>query len=161
MLGVTLLSGVTDYRSIERALKYGVLFLLTVFAGCFLGEFLGGRPLHVLNYLLVGAALCLFFLALLALSEIRGFVVAYVVAGLASTGTIVAYAMAVMKRARAVRALGLVLSGIFGYLFLVVRLEDLSLIAGTVLLFVLLGAVMFATRHLQLEETSKPLRIQG
>ncbi|GAB5561574.1 MAG: cell envelope integrity protein CreD [Synoicihabitans sp.] len=156
VFGVALLSGVTDYQSIERALKYGLLFLLTVFSGCFLGEFLGGRPLHVLNYLLVGAALCLFFLALLALAEVWGFGWAYLCAGLASTGLIVVYARAVMQRARAVNALGLVLGGIFSYLFLVLRLEDLSLLAGTVLLFLLLAAVMFATRHLQFEEISAP-----
>ncbi len=150
--GVVLLSGVTDYRAVERALKYGILFLITVFAGCFLGEFLGGRPLHVLNYLLVGAALCLFFLALLALAELVGFGAAYALAALASVGLIVTYARAVMREGKAVGALAMVLGGIFGYLFLVLRMEDLSLIAGTVLLFVLLGAIMYATRHLRFEE---------
>lgn len=154
--GVTLLAGVTDYRSVERALKYGMLFLLTVFTGCFLGEFLGGRPLNVLNYFLVGAALCLFFLALIALAELVGFRAAYALAALASTSLIVSYAKAVMREGRAVRALAMVLGGIFGYLFLVLRMEDLSLVAGTVLLFVLLGAVMFATRHLRFEDLATP-----
>lgn len=153
--GVALLSGITDYRSVERAIKYGILFLITVFAGCFLGEFLGGRPLHVLNYLLVGAALCLFFLALLALSELVGFGGAYVLAAVASVGLIVTYARAVMREGRAVRALAMVLGGIFGHLFLVLRMEDLSLIAGTVLLFALLGAIMYATRHLQFDENPR------
>ncbi len=44
--------------------------------------------------------------------------------------------------------------GIFGYLYFVLRLEDLSLVSGTALLFVLLGAVMYATRHLHFDETA-------
>jgi inner membrane protein len=128
------------------------LFLITIFAGLFLGEFLGGRPLHLLNYILVGAALCLFFLALLALAEITGFGLAYGLATLASVGLIMSYARAVLREPRAVGSLAVLLGGIFGYLYMVLRLEDFSLIAGTVLLFVLLGAVMFVTRHLRPED---------
>jgi inner membrane protein len=150
--GVRLLPGITDYRSVERAINYGALFLITIFAGLFLGEFLGGRPLHLLNYILVGAALCLFFLALLALAEITGFGLAYGLATLASVGLIMSYARAVLREPRAVGSLAVLLGGIFGYLYMVLRLEDFSLIAGTVLLFVLLGAVMFVTRHLRPED---------
>ncbi|MCC5022936.1 MAG: inner membrane CreD family protein [Candidatus Synoicihabitans palmerolidicus] len=51
--------------------------------------------------------------------------------------------------------MGLLLTGIYGGLFLVLRLEDLSLVAGTVLLFGLLGAVMYVTRHLQFEDSAQ------
>lgn len=152
VFGVALLPGITDYRAVERAINYGALFLITIFTGLFLGEFLGGRPLHVLNYILVGAALCLFFLALLALAELVGFGWAYVVAALASVGMILSYARAVLASGPAVGRLATLLVGIYGYLYLVLRMEDLSLIAGTVLLFVLLGAVMYVTRHLRAED---------
>ncbi|MCC5022937.1 MAG: inner membrane CreD family protein [Candidatus Synoicihabitans palmerolidicus] len=66
---MTLVQAVDDYRTVARAIKYSILYLVTVFAGFFLGEIRGGKPLHVLNYLLVGAALCLFYLGLLALAE--------------------------------------------------------------------------------------------
>ena len=151
--GVHLLPGVTDYRAVERSIKYGILFLVTVFAGFFLAEMLGGRSLHLLNYLLAGAALCLFFLALLALAELLGFGIAYLAAALAATGLIVAYASAVLGGLKPASGMGALLGGIYGYLYLVLQLEDLSLLTGTVLLFVLLGAVMFATRNLQFEES--------
>jgi inner membrane protein len=66
--GVDLLESVNAYRAIERAIKYGVLFIALVFATFFLGEAAGGARLNALNYLLVGAALCLFYLGLLALA---------------------------------------------------------------------------------------------
>ncbi len=150
--GVSLLPGVTDYRAIERAVTYGILFLVTVYAGYFLSEMMGGRSLHLLNYLLVGAALCLFFLALLSLAELTGFGVAYGVAAVATTGLIVSYSRAVLGGGRQAGGMAVLLGGIFAYLFLVLRLEDLSLVSGTALLFVLLGGVMYATRHLQFDE---------
>jgi inner membrane protein len=152
--GVVILPGVTDYRAVERAVKYGILFLVTIFTGCFLSDLLGGRSLHLLNYLLVGSGMCLFFLALLALAELMGFSMAYLLAAGASTMLVVGYAHAVMGGVKRTLGMAALLSGIFGYLYLVLRMEDLSLISGTVLLFVLLGAVMYATRHLSFDKTT-------
>jgi inner membrane protein len=39
------------------------------------------------------------------------------------------------------------LGGVYGYLFFVLQMEDLSLLAGTVALFALLAAVMYVTRR--------------
>ncbi|MCF3651248.1 cell envelope integrity protein CreD [Synoicihabitans lomoniglobus] len=152
--GVGLVPEVGEYRTIERAIKYGILFLVTVFAGFFLGEVVGGRSLHVLNYLLVGAALCLFYLALLALSEFWRFGWAYIAAAGASTLLVGLYATAVMGARKPAGVLGLLMAGIYGYLYFVLQLEDVALVGGTVLLFGLLGAVMYATRHLRFDDAT-------
>src|SRR4051812_47495847 len=57
------------YRMVERSLKHGVLVLALVFAAFFLFEVVAGLRLHAVHYILVGAALCLFYLALLAMGE--------------------------------------------------------------------------------------------
>lgn len=146
--GVSLLPAVSDYLIVERAMKYGLLFFVTIFGGFFLFEITGARSLHGLNYLLVGGAVCLFYLALLSLSEFWAFGWAYLVAASAATGLILLYAKAVLRDGRSLGVVTGELGGIFGYLFLVLQMEELSLVAGTVLLFVLLGAIMYATRNL-------------
>ena len=55
---------------VERALKHSVLILTLVFTAFFLLETLGGLRLHAVHYGLIGAALCLFYLVLLALGEV-------------------------------------------------------------------------------------------
>ena len=75
--GVDFLAGIDTYRNVERAIKYGALFLVLVFATFFLFEVLARLRIHPFQYLLVGADLCLFYLGLLALSEFIPFGTAY------------------------------------------------------------------------------------
>lgn len=159
--GVELIPSVGEYRTVERAIKYGILFLVTVFAGFFLFEFTGGRSLHVLNYLLVGGALCLFYLALLSLTEFVRFGWAYVWATAVAMGMVVLYVKAVLGGMFAAAKVGTLLGGIYGYLYFVLQLEELSLIGGTVLLFGLLGAVMYATRHLRFDDATRLRGMRG
>jgi inner membrane protein len=151
--GVNFVESVTAYRTIERAIKYGVLFLGLAFATFFLFETISAVRLNALNYLLVGAALCLFYLGLLSLSEFIGFTAAYVSAAGVSLLTVGLYSRSVLHSGpRAVLVSGM-LGGVYGYLYFVLRMEDFSLLAGTAALFALLAAVMFATRRI--EETGE------
>jgi inner membrane protein len=145
--GVNLVHTITAYRTIERAIKYGVLFLSLVFATFFLFETVSGVRLSALNYLLVGAALCLFYLGLLALSEFIGFTAAYAGAAAASVLLIGAYGWSVLHRASRSLLVCAMLGGVYGYLYFVLQMEDFALLAGTAALFALLAAVMYATRR--------------
>jgi inner membrane protein len=152
--GVNLVETMTAYRTIERAIKYGVLFLGLAFATFFLFETLSAVRLNALNYLLVGGALCLFYLGLLSLSEFIGFTSAYAVAAAVSLLTVGLYSWSVLRSpARAWLVSGM-LGGVYGYLYFVLRMEDFALLAGTAALFALLAAVMYATRRA--EEAANP-----
>jgi inner membrane protein len=145
--GVNLVESVTAYRTIERAIKYGILFLALVFVTFFLFEIVSAVRLNALNYLLVGAALCLFYLGLLSLSEFIGFTPAYAGAAGASLLLVGLYGRSVLQSGgRALLVCGM-LGGVYGYLYFVLRMEDFSLLAGTAALFALLAAVMYATRR--------------
>jgi inner membrane protein len=146
--GVNLVETITAYRTIERAIKYGVLFLALVFAAFFLFETVSRVRLSALNYLLVGAALCLFYLGLLSLSEVVGFTRAYAGAAAASLVLIGLYGRSVLCSDGRALAVSAMLGAVYGYLYFVLQMEDFALLAGTVALFVLLAAVMFATRRL-------------
>jgi inner membrane protein involved in colicin E2 resistance len=135
------------YRMVERSLKHGVLVLALVFTAFFLFEIVAGLRVHVVHYSLVGAALCLFYMALLALGEKISAGYAYFGAAGASSLLIVFYSAAVLRAwARAGLIAGL-LAAVHSVLFIVLRMEDFALLAGTAALFAALAAVMFFTRN--------------
>jgi inner membrane protein len=150
--GVNLMQPVNAYRTGERAIKYGVLFITLVFTTFFLFEAVCRVRLNALNYLLVGAALCLFYLGLVALAEFLTFGLAYALAAGASTLLIALYAKKILGGGGRAWLVGGMLGGVYGYLYFVLQMEDFSLLAGTGALFAVLAAVMWATRNLTGEE---------
>jgi inner membrane protein involved in colicin E2 resistance len=150
------------YRMVERALKYGVLVLALVFAAFFLFETLCGLRLHAVHYGLVGAAMCLFYLALLALGEVVAPGIAYAGAAVASSALIVSYSASILRSAGRAAVVAVLLGAVHAVLYVVLRMESFALLAGTTALFVALGAVMYLTRnidwHAQEEATAVAVR---
>jgi inner membrane protein involved in colicin E2 resistance len=135
------------YRIVERALKHSVLVLTLVFTAFFLFETMVGLRLHPMHYGLVGAALCLFYLALLALGEVLAPGLAYVGAAAASSALIVLYSVSILRsygRASLIAGLLLVEHSV---LYVVLHMESYALLAGTGALFAALAALMFFTRN--------------
>jgi len=148
LFGVDLVSVVDSYRSVERSIKYGVLVIALIFTAFFLFEVLAASRIHPFQYTLVGAALCLFYLALLALSEVLSFGAAYWIGAALATLMISLYSVkALRSRRRAgVAAAGLIAT--YGFLFVVLRLQDYSLLVGTAGLVLALATVMYVTRNI-------------
>ncbi len=88
-------------------------------------------------------------MGLLALAEFLAFGVAYALAASASTVLIALYARRILRGGRRAWLVGGMLGGVYGYLYFVLQMEDLALLAGTGALFAVLGAVMYATRQLE------------
>jgi inner membrane protein len=146
LFGVELVEPVDAYSMAERSLKYAALFLILTFALMWLIEVLGRVRVHPIQYLLLGAALCLFYLLELSLSEHLGFAPAYALASLAVVGMVGAYSWVIFRqRARAATVTGAV-AGLYAYLYVLLRNEDYALLMGSVGLFVILGTIMYATR---------------
>lgn len=134
------------YRMAERALKHGMLVITLVFAAFFLFETLADLRLHAVHYGLVGAALCLFYLAFLALGEVLSPGWAFVGAAVASSLLITFYCVSILKSARRASMIATLLTAEYSVLYVVLRMEDYALLAGTAALFVALAALMFFTR---------------
>lgn len=137
-----------SYRIVERAMNYNALVAALVFTAFFLFEALCKLRLHAVHYGLVGAALCLFYLAMLALGEFVGPDWSYLGAVVASSSLIVLYSAAILRSWARAGVIAALLTGVFGMLYLVLRLEDFALLAGTATLFAALAAVMFFTRNI-------------
>jgi len=144
---VTLVQPVDLYSQVNRAVKYGFLFIGFTFLTFLMFDVIGGVAVAAVEYLLVGVGLVLFFVLLLALAEVIGFTAAYLVASAAIIGQITAYSAAVLKsRQRAVWVGGL-LTALYAVLYILLSLEAYSLLIGSLLLFAALGAVMYVTRQ--------------
>lgn len=146
--GVTFAQPVDGYRLAERAQKYGVLFFVLVFAVFFLFEVTAAVRIHPLQYAMVGAALCLFFLGFLALAEFLATATAYGVAAGACTLLVSLYAWSFLRTGARTLLIGGGLGATYGYLYFVLKSQDYALLAGTAALFGALALVMFCTRRI-------------
>jgi len=146
-LAVSFIETAGLYQRLERASKYGFLFIGLTFGAFLLIELLRRLALHPIQYTLVGLALAMFFLLLTALSEHVAFGSAYAVAALACVGLISGYLVRVLRSVRLGLAFGAALGALYGMLYVLLQAEDYSLLGGSLLLFALLAAVMVATRR--------------
>ncbi len=146
-VGVELVLPGDSYQQTDRIIKYGVLVIGLTFATIFVVGLLRQARAHMVQYLLVGASICLFYLLLLSLSEHIRFGAAYAVASAADVATVSAYVMRTIHRLA-----GLVVAGmlglVHGWMYLLLQMEDYVLLSGTIGLFVALLAVMYATRNI-------------
>jgi inner membrane protein len=145
---VTLLNAVDAYRETDRAIKYGVLFIALTFAAGLMFEFAGGTRPSVAQYGLIGLSLCIFYLLLLSLSEQIGFGPAYLLSAAAVAAQAAVYNWALQRRLVPAVLFGALLAGLYGGLYGLLQLEDVALLAGSLLLFAVLSLAMWFTRNL-------------
>lgn len=144
--GVDLDTPIDPYRLSERSAKYDALFLGLTFLALWLFEVLAGVRVHAVQYGMVGAAMTLFYLMLLAISEHLGFAVAYAIAASGVVGLIGTYAVAVLGRRRRGVAIAGVVASLYGYLYVLLHNQDHALLVGSLGLFASLALVMWLTR---------------
>ncbi len=145
---IGLIEPVNLYSQVDRSVKYGFLFIGFTFLAFLMFDLIAGARVAAAEYLLTGAGLVLFFALLLAFAEVIGFMGAYLVAAGAITGLLTAYSAAVLKSWLRARVIGGLLVGLYATLYVLLNLEAYSLIIGSVLLFIALAVVMWATRRI-------------
>ena len=148
VLAVSLVEPVEGYDSVDRSMKYGLLVVALSFVALFLFEAFLSKPLHPVQYGLIGLSLALFYLMLLSISEHIGFEWAYAIASSAVTGLVAGYASAVLAGWRRGALLGAGLVALWGFLFTLLKAEDWSLLMGSTGLFLILALVMWLTRRI-------------
>lgn len=146
--GVNFMDPVNPYVLGDRATKYGLLFIVLTFVGVGLVEVLKRLRVHPIQYLLVGAALALFFLLLVSLSEHLAFGHAYLAASAACTLLLSFYGIFVLRGVGAGLIFGGGVAGLFATLYALLQMEQTALVLGSVLLFAVLALIMVATRKL-------------
>ncbi|HET7732810.1 MAG TPA: cell envelope integrity protein CreD [Paludibacter sp.] len=146
--GVNLVDEVDHYQQNMRSAKYALMFIALTFVVFFFVEVLTRKKIHPIQYLLVGIALILFYSLLLSISEQINFGVAYLIASIATIGLIVIYAHSIFKDKLQTGILGVILSVLYIFLYVVLQLEDIALLIGSIGLFIILAVIMFVSRKI-------------
>jgi inner membrane protein len=144
---VSFIDPVNPYTLSDRAVKYGLLFIVLAFVGVGLFELMQRARVHPVQYLLVGLAMVVFFLLLLSLSEHMPFGAAYAVAAAACVVLLGYYASHVLHGVRRGLPFAAGIAALYALLYVLLQLEQTALVLGAVLLFAVLALVMALTRR--------------
>ena len=143
---VSFIDPINPYSLTDRATKYGFLFIVLTFVAVAMFEIMKRLRVHPVQYLLVGAALCSFFLLLISLSEHLPFGAAYGFAASACVLLLGYYASHILGGLARGLPLGGGIALLYGLLYLLLQLEQTALVVGSIAMFVVLSIVMIVTR---------------
>lgn len=146
--GAELLVGVDEYQKNTRAVKYAVLVILLTFMTYFFMQTRGEINIHFIQYLLVGFALSVFYVLLVSLSEHISFAYAYWIGAIAVAGLITGYSHSVLKDKKLTMMTGAILSILYLFIYIIIQLQNYSLLVGSIGLFIVVAAAMFASRNI-------------
>jgi len=146
--GVSLVQTADQYDKTMRSVKYAILFIGLTFAFFFIIELMQKKPFHPVQYVLVGIALVIFYTLLLSISEYILFNHAYIIASLATIMLISFYAKAHFNSWKTGGIFFALLGCLYGFIFILISLEDTALLVGSIGLFIVLALVMFASRRI-------------
>lgn len=146
--GVKLLMAVDEYQKTMRTAKYAIMFIVLTFVAFFLIEIRSTRVLHPINYLLIGLALIVFYTLLLSISEHMVFRYAYLIASAGIVLMIVVYARSLLSSNSLSALIAGILIVLYGFLYVILQLQDYALLLGSIGLFLVLALVMYLTRRI-------------
>ncbi len=145
---VNLVLPVDHYQQSTRAVKYAVMFIVLTFLMFFMVELISRKPVHILQYLLISAGLIIFYSLLLAMSEQMNFTLAYIISAVAIVALITSYSYSIFKRWTQTLMAGSLFGLLYLYLYVVLQMEDLALLIGSIGLFVVLAVIMYVSRKI-------------
>ena len=146
LMSVSLTTLLDPYSLSNRAVKYGILFVVLTFGGFFIFELMKQLPIHPIQYLLVGFGLAIFFLLLVSFSEHMAFGLAYVIASTGCIGLLTFYLSFVLRSTARGLGFGATLTSFYAAIYGLLISEDNALILGSLMLFFVLASVMVLTR---------------
>ncbi len=147
--GVRLVIPVDQYQKSIRSAKYGILIILLTFVSLFLVEIIRKVRIHPFQYILVGAALIIYYSLLISLSEHVGYDAAYGISSVATIVLVALYSMTFMESRKLVFIFAGLLSFFYGFIFVIIQMEEFSLLLGSVGLFLTLGLLMYFSRGIR------------
>lgn len=146
--GVKLLLPINEYQKTMRSAKYAGMFILITFTAFFFIEILNRRKLHPIQYLLVGFAVCLFYVLLLSISEHLSFQWAYLIGCVTILSLVSFYTKSVFNNTRLTLIFNGILILLYAFFYSLLQMEDYSLLLGSLGLVLILGVIMYLTRNI-------------
>ena len=150
VFGVKFIQSVNQYQQNLRSVKYAILIILLTFVIVFFVEVLKEKLVNPFQYLLVGLALVLFYSLLLSLSEIWGFNLAYFIAATMTTVLIILHMSSILQNRKQGMFIGSLLAFLYLFIFTLIQMENYALLVGNIVLFCILGVIMYYSKKLKL-----------
>lgn len=148
LFGVKLLETVDQYQQNERASKYGFLVIGLTFLVFFLIQSISKINIHIFQYTMIGLALVMFYTLLISITEHSTFSIAYIIAAIGVIIMIVLYSISILKDKKFPLFIGISLTALYSFIFVIIQLEDYALLVGSIGLFAILGAVMYFSKKI-------------
>ena len=145
---VNFLIPVDQYQQNERAVKYGFLVIGMTFLIFFLLQSISKIKIHIFQYAMIGLALVLFYTLLISITEHSSFALAYLISSVMTIGLISLYSVAILKNKKFPTFIGISLAALYGFIYVIIQLENYALLVGSVGLFVILAIVMYTSRKI-------------
>ena len=139
---------VDEYQKSERSAKYGFLVIGLTFLIFFLIQTLSKINIHPFQYLMIGLALTMFYTLLVSISEHSNFLKAYLIAGISVIALITLYSKSILKTLKFPLFIGLSLTALYTFIYVIIQLENYALLVGSIGLFLILASVMFVSRKI-------------
>lgn len=146
--GVSLVQPADHYDKSLRSVKYAILIIGLTFAVFFIMELVSKKPFHPVQYVLVGMALVIFYSLLISVSEYISFDYAYLISAGATIAMVVLYAKSHFGNWKAALVFSATLTILYGFIFVLLRLEDTALLVGSIGLFIVLACIMYVSRKI-------------
>jgi inner membrane protein len=146
--GAKLIETVDEYQQNERASKYGFLVIGLTFLVFFLIQSISKINIHIFQYTMLGLALIMFYTLLISITEHSSFALAYLISSTAVITMIVLYSISILKNRKFPLFIGLSLTALYTFIFVIIQLENYALLVGSIGLFLILGAVMYFSRQI-------------
>ncbi|SEO92746.1 inner membrane protein [Mucilaginibacter gossypiicola] len=146
--GVKLRLPVDQYQKTMRTSKYAIFIILLTFISLFLTEIIRKQPIHMFNYILIGAAMVIYYTLLLSFSEQVGYNMAYLIASISTIALISVFISSLLKNGKAAVLFAFILAVFYAFIFVIIQLEDLALMVGSIALFIIIAVLMYFSRKI-------------
>ena len=146
--GVKLLIPVDQYQKSIRTSKYSILIILLTFVSLFLVEIISKVRIHPFQYILIGSALTIYYTLLISLSEFLGYNIAYWIAASLTVGLLALYSKSFMPKAKFSYLFSIIILLSYTFIFIIIIQQDLSLLIGSLGLFIVTGLIMYFSRKI-------------
>lgn len=146
--GVDFVIPIDQYQQNERASKYGFLIIGLTFLIFFLIQSISKIKIHIFQYTMIGLSLIMFYTLLIAITEHSSFLKAYLISGTAVIGLIGLYSISILKNNKFPVFIALSLTALYAFIYIIIQLENYALLVGSIGLFIILAAVMYASRKI-------------
>jgi inner membrane protein len=143
---------VDQYRKVTRTTKYSALIITLTFVALFFTELIRKQNIHLFNYILIGAAMVVYYTLLLSFSEHLGYNVAYLISSVATIGLVGIFTGSLLGNRPAAILFAAILSTFYGFIYILIQLEELSLLFGSISLFIIIALLMYFSRKINWEK---------